>query len=107
MQDFAKHRIRSCNLRVYIEVNSELQETASGISILQPGSSVATALSEGESKKKHVVLMEILDTNYRTIKQELTTVRPFIFEQVWAVDVVSHSTIQLIYIKEGRKLKCP
>lgn len=27
--------------------------------IIQPGSSVATALSEGESKKKHAVLLEV------------------------------------------------
>ena len=52
------------------------------MTILQPGSTVATALSEGESKKKHVFVLEVLRNNFRTIKQELLSVRPFKFEQV-------------------------
>ena len=52
------------------------------MTILQPGSTVATALSEGEAKKKHVFVLEVLKNSFRTIKQELLTVRPFKFEQV-------------------------
>ena len=51
-------------------------------SVMQPGSSVATALSEGESKRKHVVLLEIMGQNWRTVKFPLETVRPFAFDSV-------------------------
>lgn len=61
-----------------------MQETAHGVSILQPGSSVATALSEGEAKKKHVIVLELVDESFRVVKQELQTVRPFRFEQACA-----------------------
>ena len=51
-------------------------------SLMQPGSSVATALSEGESKKKHVVLFEILGDKFRNVNYPLETVRPFIHDNV-------------------------
>ena len=51
-------------------------------SVMQPGSSVATALSEGESKKKHVFVLEIREKKWRTIKIPLETVRPFTFDSV-------------------------
>lgn len=51
-------------------------------SVMQPGSSVATALSEGESKRKHVVMLEVLGHQWRTSKLPLETVRPFVFESV-------------------------
>ena len=34
-------------------------EAGGAFSVMQPGSSVATALSEGEAKSKHVVVLEI------------------------------------------------
>lgn len=61
---------------------AQAAESDASFSILQPGSSVATALSEGESKKKHVVLLEILGDQWRTFKYPLRTVRPFTFDQV-------------------------
>lgn len=51
-------------------------------SVCQPGSSVATALSEGESKTKHCYLLEVQGEEYRLVKQALETVRPFVFESV-------------------------
>lgn len=51
-------------------------------SVLQPGSSVATALSEGESKKKHVFMLEMKGGKWRTVKIPLETVRPFLFDSV-------------------------
>ena len=57
-------------------------DDSKNFSILQPGSSVATALSEGESKRKHVVLLEIMGEQWRTVKVALRTVRPFLFESV-------------------------
>ena len=44
---------------------------------------MATALSEGEAKKKHVVVLEILGQSFRYVKQELQTVRPFRYAQVF------------------------
>ena len=58
------------------------EEKARNFSILQPGSSVATALSEGESRRKHVMVLEIMGEQWRTIKVALKTVRPFVFESV-------------------------
>ena len=49
---------------------------------MQPGSSVATALSEGESKRKNVVMLEVRGNQWRTIKYPLDTVRPFAFDNV-------------------------
>ncbi|KAL6065853.1 Double-strand break repair protein [Balamuthia mandrillaris] len=50
--------------------------------ITQPGSSVATSLSEGESKKKHVGLLEICEDQFRLNAIPLKTVRPFLMEEV-------------------------
>ena len=50
--------------------------------VVQPGSSVATALSEGESRPKHVMVLEILKEAWRTVKHPLNTVRPFFFRSV-------------------------
>ncbi|EFJ52429.1 hypothetical protein VOLCADRAFT_55838, partial [Volvox carteri f. nagariensis] len=55
--------------------------------IVQPGSSVATALSEGESRPKHALLLEVKGTNFRLQKFRLRTVRPFEFESVALRDV--------------------
>lgn len=62
---------------------SDAQDAAGmDFSVLQPGSTVATALTEGESRRKHAWLLEVLDSNYRTIKLPLETVRPFVYEAV-------------------------
>ncbi|KAK9814095.1 hypothetical protein WJX72_000558 [[Myrmecia] bisecta] len=60
----------------------ESTEANSEFSVIQPGSSVATALSEGESKRKHVVLLEVLGEQFRTVKYPLESVRPFMYQQV-------------------------
>lgn len=43
----------------------ESVEASGAFSVLQPGSSVATALSEGESRRKHIVMLEVLGQNVR------------------------------------------
>jgi double-strand break repair protein MRE11 len=43
---------------------------------------VATSLSEGESKKKHIGLLEIYEDQFRLQAIELKTVRPFVMEEV-------------------------
>ncbi|GKV42530.1 hypothetical protein SLEP1_g49922 [Rubroshorea leprosula] len=53
-----------------------------GFHITQPGSSVATSLIEGESKQKHVLLLEVKGNQYRPTKIPLTSVRPFEYKEV-------------------------
>ncbi|GMJ10226.1 ARABIDOPSIS MEIOTIC RECOMBINATION 11, MEIOTIC RECOMBINATION 11 [Hibiscus trionum] len=53
-----------------------------GFHITQPGSSVATSLIDGESKPKHVLLLEIKGNQYRPTKIPLTSVRPFEYKEV-------------------------
>ncbi|TIB99721.1 DNA repair exonuclease [Wallemia mellicola] len=50
--------------------------------ITQPGSSVATSLSEGETVPKHVGLLEINDKDYNLTPLPLKTVRPFVMMDV-------------------------
>ncbi|KAL4272998.1 hypothetical protein GQ457_13G003060 [Hibiscus cannabinus] len=53
-----------------------------GFHITQPGSSVATSLIDGESKPKHVLLLEIKGNQYRPTKVPLTSVRHFEYTEV-------------------------
>ncbi|KAI8141590.1 Metallo-dependent phosphatase-like protein [Fennellomyces sp. T-0311] len=57
-------------------------EPCSNKDIVQPGSSVATSLAEGEAVPKHVGLLEITGKEYTLQKIRLTTVRPFQFTSV-------------------------
>ncbi|XP_032232434.2 double-strand break repair protein MRE11 isoform X1 [Nematostella vectensis] len=51
--------------------------------ITQPGSTVATSLSPGESKQKHVGILEIRpDKAFKMTKVPLQTVRPFYMEDI-------------------------
>ncbi len=65
-----------------VPLPQESLDAANEFSVLQPGSSVATALSEGESRPKHVQLLEVMGSQFRLVKLPLTTVRPFVFGQV-------------------------
>lgn len=47
--------------------------------VTQPGSSVATSLSEGEAKDKHIGLLHIFEQQFKLTPIKLETVRPFIF----------------------------
>lgn len=53
-----------------------------GFHISQPGSSVATSLIDGESKPKHVLLLEIKGNQYRPTKIPLKSVRPFEYTEI-------------------------
>lgn len=53
-----------------------------GFDTLQPGSSVATSLSEGEAAQKHVFIMSIRGKEYSIEAVKLTTVRPFVMKEV-------------------------
>ncbi|ESO84026.1 hypothetical protein LOTGIDRAFT_108504 [Lottia gigantea] len=57
--------------------------------VTQPGSSIATSLSEGESKEKHVGLLMIRGKDFKLTKIPLETVRQFYIEDV----VLSDTTL--------------
>eukprot|EP01097_Dermamoeba_algensis_P001343 TRINITY_DN1511_c0_g1_i1.p1 TRINITY_DN1511_c0_g1~~TRINITY_DN1511_c0_g1_i1.p1 ORF type:complete len:370 (+),score=76.57 TRINITY_DN1511_c0_g1_i1:717-1826(+) len=61
---------------------SPQQSAVSDFFITQPGSSVATSLSEHESRKKHVGILEICQSSFRMRAVPLQTVRPFIMQDV-------------------------
>ena len=50
--------------------------------VIQPGSTVATSLVEGEAKPKHVALLSIKADNWKMESIPLTTVRPFLLREV-------------------------
>jgi double-strand break repair protein MRE11 len=53
-----------------------------GFHVSQPGSSVATSLSEGESKEKHVAILKICKGKFNIQKIRLQSVRPFIMSDL-------------------------
>lgn len=53
-----------------------------GFDTLQPGSSVATSLSEGEAAPKHVFLLDIRGKEYAITPLPLQSVRPFMMRDV-------------------------
>lgn len=50
--------------------------------VSQPGSSVATSLSEGESIDKHIALLYVHQNKFKCDPIKLQTVRPFIFKSI-------------------------
>ncbi|KAK9481114.1 Mre11 DNA-binding presumed domain-containing protein, partial [Lipomyces japonicus] len=59
------------------ELNAE-----TGFFVMQPGSSVATSLCEGEAKEKYVGILSITGTDFKLEKIKLKTVRPFVMKEV-------------------------
>ncbi|KAF9988968.1 Double-strand break repair protein mre11a [Mortierella antarctica] len=57
-----------------------------GFHVSQPGSSVATSLSEGESKEKHVAILKLCKGKFNIQKIRLKSVRPFIMGDVTLSD---------------------
>ncbi|KAF5208573.1 putative double-strand break repair protein [Clavispora lusitaniae] len=55
---------------------------ATGFDTLQPGSTVATSLSEGETAPKHVFLVDVLGEEYSIKPIRLQTVRPFVMRDI-------------------------
>ena len=68
------------------------RDPTQGFMVLQPGSTVATALSPGEAEPKHAVLLEVKGTNWRTTALPLSSVRPFAFAAVALKDLVPPGT---------------
>lgn len=51
-------------------------------SVIQPGSSIATSLSEGEAVPKHCGILSITNREFSLEKIRLTTVRPFVMREI-------------------------
>jgi double-strand break repair protein MRE11 len=54
--------------------------------VMQPGSSIATSLSKGETIPKHVCIVKVKGRNFVSEKIPLKTVRPFIFKEIVLAD---------------------
>lgn len=67
--------------RIWPEENS-----AKNFYVSQPGSSVATSLSEGEAIDKHCGLLQIYKNKFNMQELPLKTVRPFIFDSINLAD---------------------
>ncbi|XP_076672396.1 double strand break repair nuclease mre11 [Andrena cerasifolii] len=70
--------------------------------ITQPGSSVATSLSESEAKPKHVGVLSIIGSKFKMKKLKLKTVRPFVFDNLILKDEdiptsLSHASTMDVY----------
>lgn len=50
--------------------------------VSQPGSSVATSLSEGESLEKHIAVLHVYKSQFKLEPIKLQTVRPFVFKSI-------------------------
>ncbi|KAG4074771.1 hypothetical protein HA402_006410 [Bradysia odoriphaga] len=68
--------------RIFPEANG-----TKGFYVSQPGSSVATSLSEGEAIDKHVGLLLIHGTQFRMEPIKLKSVRPFVFDSIHLAEV--------------------
>ncbi|KAG1171799.1 hypothetical protein G6F70_002024 [Rhizopus microsporus] len=64
--------------------------------ITQPGSSVATSLSQGEAEPKHVGILKIEGSQFSLEKVRLKTIRPFQFTtvQLSRVETLSQSNVK-------------
>ncbi|KAK7112168.1 double-strand break repair protein MRE11-like [Littorina saxatilis] len=69
--------------------------------ITQPGSSIATSLNEGETKQKHIGLLQIKGKDFKVTPIPLTTVRQFYLEDV----VLADTTLNPNDPNVGRKIE--
>jgi double-strand break repair protein MRE11 len=88
----AKNSIHECFLERWMDLilwghehECLIQPVKSAVAdffIVQPGSSVATSLIEGEAKPKHVGMLEVCGQQFRVRPIPLKTVRPFIIDDI-------------------------
>ena len=50
--------------------------------VIQPGSTVATSLVDGEAEPKHLAVLELKDQQFRLRTHRLQSVRPFVTDEV-------------------------
>jgi hypothetical protein len=56
------------------------------MTLLFPGSTVATSLCDGEAVDKHVAILSIYKKHFRITPVRLKTVRPFVFDTIVLAD---------------------
>lgn len=57
-------------------------ETSNSFHLMQPGSSIVTSLTQGESLPKHITLLEVDGDNFRVTPIPLKTSRPLIYHEL-------------------------
>ena len=57
-----------------------------GFTVVQPGSTVATSLVEGEAKAKHVAILQVIGDQWKLEAKPLKTVRPFMMKSIALAD---------------------
>ena len=57
-----------------------------GFTVVQPGSTVATSLVEGEAKAKHVAILQVCGDQWKLEAKPLKTVRPFMMKSIALAD---------------------
>ncbi|TPP55872.1 Double-strand break repair protein MRE11 [Fasciola gigantica] len=74
--------------------------------VIQPGSSVATALSEGEACQKAVALLEIREKEFKVTRLPLRTVRPLIFEDIALEDELPKTSANALDLAKQVEATC-
>ncbi|KAF8437437.1 Metallo-dependent phosphatase-like protein [Terfezia claveryi] len=69
------------------------RNTEMGFDVIQPGSSIATSLAEGEAVPKHVGILSITGRQYKMDPIRLKTVRPFVIREIKLSDVKELKTV--------------
>lgn len=107
-QNRAHHSQKSCIHEVMIDTMFDLviwghehecrinpePSSVAPFHIIQPGSSVATSLSEGESRRKHVGILEIKDDHWRINPVPINSVRPFVMKDIQLASHANEIDIQ-------------
>ncbi|VDP79285.1 unnamed protein product [Echinostoma caproni] len=74
--------------------------------VIQPGSSVATSLSEGEACDKAVALLEIREKEFKVTRLPLKTVRPLIFEDIALEDEIPKASANALDLAKQVEATC-
>lgn len=72
-----------------------------GFHVMQPGSSVATSLNDGESVPKHVAILKVAGKKFDVEPIRLKTVRPFIMKEI---TLAEEKALKGIWKKEENRL---
>ncbi|KAF7258557.1 hypothetical protein EG68_03799 [Paragonimus skrjabini miyazakii] len=74
--------------------------------VMQPGSSVATTLSEGEAREKAVALLDVRGKHFKVTRIPLQTVRPFLFRDVVLEDELPNFASNPLDMAKQVELTC-
>lgn len=77
---------------------SPLHNAQQGFQVIQPGSSVATSLSESEAVPKYVGMLKVRGKTFKLDKFRLKTVRPFAMNTIYLSEELPNDRLQ---VKKG------